>query len=60
MFVVKVTYDASNQQFRLVDPKVAQLLQDGELYLLVADFFPEDQEIEAGYIDFRNAEVGHA
>ena len=60
VFVVKVTYDAYNQQFRLADPKLAHMFEDGDMYLLVVDFFPQDCEVEGQFIDMCQAEIGHA
>ena len=60
MFIVKVAYDASNQQFRLTDPKLAHMFGDGDMYLLVVDFFPEDNDVEGQFIDLNQAEMGHA
>ncbi len=31
MFIVKVAWDARHQQFRLQDPKMAHMFQDGDL-----------------------------
>jgi hypothetical protein len=60
MFIVKVAYDAANQQFRLTDPNLAQMFADGDMYLLVVDFFPHDTEVEGQFIDLNQAEMGHA
>ena len=60
MFVVKVAYDAYNQQFRLLDQKLAHMFEDGDMYLLVVDFFPEADEVEGQFIDMNQAEMGHA
>ena len=59
MFVVKVSYDAYNQQFRLLDQKLAHMFEDGDMYLLVVDFFPHD-EVEGQFVDMNQADVGHA
>jgi len=59
MIHVKVAYDAYNQQFRLIDSTMSRLLEDGEVYLLVVDFFPtglSDDELTG----FTAAEIGHA
>ena len=61
MFVVKVAYDAYNQQFRLLDQKLAHMFEDGDMYLLVVDFFPEaEAEIDGQFIDMNQADMGHA
>jgi len=33
---------------------------DGDLYLLVVDFFPQDLEEEGQFIDLNQADIGHA
>ena len=60
MFIVKVCWDARNQQFRLMDPKLTQMFDDGDTYLLVVDFFPQDGDTESQLIDLDQAEMGHA
>ena len=60
MFVVKVAYDACNQQFRLLDQKLAHMFEDGDMYLLVVDFFPSDADVEGQFIDMNQADMGHA
>jgi hypothetical protein len=37
MILIKVKYDAYNRQFVLVDREMARSLEDGEIYVLVAD-----------------------
>ncbi len=60
MFIVKVAWDARNQQFRLVDQKLAHMFEDGDMYLLVVDFFPQDTQSDDQFIDLDQAEMGHA
>jgi hypothetical protein len=60
MFIVKVAWDARNQQFRLADPKLTNMFEDGDMYLLVVDFFPQDCEGDGQFIDLDQAEMGHA
>ena len=60
MFIVKVAWDALNQQFRLVDQKLAHMFEDGDLYLLVVDFFPQDSVGNDPFIDLDQADIGHA
>lgn len=60
MFIVKVAWDARNQQFRLQDTKLAHMFEDGDMYLLVVDFFPQDLEDDGQFIDLDQAEMGHA
>jgi hypothetical protein len=60
MFIVKVAWDVRNQQFRLMDPKLAQMFADGDMYLLVVDFFPQEIEDDSQLIDLDQAEIGHA
>ncbi|HYR44929.1 MAG TPA: hypothetical protein VER98_18005 [Terriglobia bacterium] len=61
MFIVKVAWDARNQEFRLLDPKLTNMFEDGDMYLLVVDFFPNDCDDGDGqFIDLDQAEMGHA
>jgi hypothetical protein len=62
MFIVKVAWDARNQQFRLMDSKLAHVFEDGDMYLLVVDFCPPpfDADTEGHFIDLDQAEIGHA
>jgi len=57
--MVKVAYDAYNQQFRLLDQELAHMFEDGDMYLLVVDFFPE-AEADGQFIDMNQADMGHA
>jgi hypothetical protein len=41
MILARVAYDACSQQFRLADPEMASIFQEGELYLLFVDFLPK-------------------
>ena len=59
MFIIKVSWDAQSQQFRLMDQKLANLFEDGDMYLLVVDFLPQDA-MEGQFIDLDQAEMGHA
>lgn len=58
MILVKVAYDAYNQQFRLVDQTHARIFDDGEVYLVAVDFFPTDWDDEE--VALPAAEIGHA
>jgi hypothetical protein len=60
MFIVKVAWDAQSRQFRLVDSKLAHMFEEGDVYLLVVDFFPQDLESDGQFIDLDQAEMGHA
>jgi hypothetical protein len=60
VFIVKVAWDAQNQQFRLVDPKLAHVFEEGDVYLLVVDFFPQDVSTDEQFIDLDQADIGHA
>ena len=60
MFFIKVAYDACNQQFRLMDPELSHMFEDGDTYMLIVDFFPENPKIEGQFIDLTQAETGHA
>ena len=39
---------------------MAHMFQDGDLYLLVVDFFPQDYDEDGQFIDLDQAEMGHA
>jgi hypothetical protein len=60
MFIVKVAWDAQNQQFHLTDQKLSGLFQDGDVYLLVVDFLPQESASDGEFIDLDQAEMGHA
>ena len=61
MCIVKVSWDARNQQFRLMDQKLAHMFEDGDMYLLVVDFLPQsDDAVDGQFIDLDQAEMGHA
>ena len=60
MFIIKVTWDARSQQFRLMDSKLTNMFEDGDLYMLVVDFFPQGEEMDGQFIDMDQAEMGHA
>jgi hypothetical protein len=60
MFIIKVAWDAGNQQFRLMDRKLAGMFDDGDMYLLVVDFFPQQSAAEGEFIDLDQADMGHA
>jgi hypothetical protein len=60
VLVVKVAYDAYNQQFRLIDQKMAQIFEDGDICLLVVDNFPPESEDDGQFIDMNQADIGHA
>jgi len=51
MFIIKVAWDAGNQQFRLMDQKMAHLFEDGDMYLLVVDFLPQNPDSDDQFID---------
>jgi hypothetical protein len=36
------------------------MFQDGDMYLLVVDFFPHDYDADGQFIDPDQAELGHA
>jgi hypothetical protein len=58
MILIKVAYDAYNQQFRLVEPTQARMFDDGEEYVVAVDFFPSDWD--TGELPISAAEIGHA
>ena len=37
MVLIRVEYDGYNRQFKIVDRELAHSLEDGEIYLLIAD-----------------------
>ena len=47
-------------QFRLMDQKMAHLFEDGDMYLLVVDFLPQNPDSDDQFIDLDQAEMGHA
>ena len=51
MILARVAYDAYNQQFRLADPEMAAMFEDGEFYLLFVDFLPQKVEAEDSGFD---------
>jgi hypothetical protein len=59
MILVKVAYDAYNQEFRLVDPQLNHMFDDGETYLLAVDIFPTEWEKDDA-LNYPPAEMGHA
>ena len=60
MFIIRVAWNAHNQQFQLLDPKLNHMFEDGDTYLLVVDFLPEDCDSDGQFIDLDQAEMGHA
>ena len=60
MIIVKVAWDARNQQFRLLDPKMAHVFEDGDMYMLVVGSCSPDSDTDGQYIDLDHAEMGHA
>ena len=42
MFLLKVQYDGYNKQFKLVESQEGHMLDDGEIYTLIADATTED------------------
>jgi len=60
MFIVKVAWDARHQQFLLMDSKLAHIFEEGDTYLLVVDFLPQDSDTDGQFIDLDQAEMGHA
>jgi len=60
MFIVKVAWDARSQQFKLVDHKLAGMFDDGDLYLVVVDLFPQESAVDSQFIDLDQADMGHA
>ncbi|HEY2383890.1 MAG TPA: hypothetical protein VGK48_22165 [Terriglobia bacterium] len=60
MFIVKVEWDAQNQQFKLMDQKLGGMFEDGDMYLLVVDYLPQESAGDGQFIDLDQAEMGHA
>ena len=60
MFIVKVSWDARNQQFRLMEQKLAHMFEDGDMYLLVVDFFPQESGAEDQFLNLNEMDIGHA
>ena len=60
MFIIKVAWDSRHQQFRLMDSKLAHMFEEGDTYLLVVDYCPQDSEMDGQFIDLDQAEMGHA
>lgn len=61
MFIVKVAWDAQSQQFRLLEQKLTNVFQDGDMFLLVVDSFPpEFDTADQRFIDLDQADIGHA
>jgi hypothetical protein len=46
MVLIKVQYDAYNRQFKILDRELARTLQDGEIYMLIADVSITDLELK--------------
>ena len=44
----------------VVDSKLGNMFEEGDVYLLVVDFFPQDAESDGQFIDLDQAEMGHA
>ena len=42
MVLIRVQYDAYNRQFKLLDRELLAALEDGEIYVLIADVSVED------------------
>lgn len=58
MVVVKVEYDSSTQQFRLVDSAHAGMFDDGGVYFLAMEIFPSKWDDDA--VAFSQADIAHA
>ena len=59
MILVKVAYDSQSQQFRLLDPDLNYMFDDGETYLVAVDIFPS-KFIDDDTVDVLPAGIGHA
>jgi hypothetical protein len=46
MVLIKVKYDGYNRQFKIVDRELVHMLEDGEVYVVLADVSVMD--LEAG------------
>jgi hypothetical protein len=62
MILVKVAYDRQSQQFRLLDPDLMHMFDDGETYLVAVDIFPSDSTdwLDDATVDVLPAGIGHA
>jgi hypothetical protein len=61
MILVKVAYDRLSRQFRLLEPDLVQLFDDGETYLVAVDIFPDAWTDNDGEnVDVLPAGIGHA
>jgi hypothetical protein len=62
MILVKVAYDSQSQQFRLLDPDLVHMFDDGEAYLVAVDIFPSDSTewLDNDTVDVLPAGTGHA
>jgi hypothetical protein len=43
-----------------VDQKLAHIFDEGDMYLLVVDSFPQESEDDTQFINLDQAEMGHA
>lgn len=43
-----------------MDSKLAHMFEEGDTYLLVVDYCPQDSEMDGQFIDLDQAEMGHA
>jgi len=59
MILVKVAYDRQSQQFRLLEPDLTQMFDDGETYLIALDIFPTEL-LDSDMVDVLSAGIGHA
>jgi hypothetical protein len=59
MILVKVAYDGQSQQFRLLEPDLTQMFDDGETYLIALDIFPTEL-LDSDRVDVLSAGIGHA
>jgi len=59
MILVKVAYDSQSQKFRLLDPDLLPMFDDGETYLVAVDIFPTDW-VDDGTVDVLPEGIGHA
>jgi len=64
MILVQVAYDRLSRQFRLLDPDLIHMFDDGETYLVAVDIFPTDcsgcSGDECDTVEVLPSGIGHA
>jgi hypothetical protein len=61
MILIQVSYDRLTRQFRLLDPDLIHMFDDGETYLVAVDIFPTDcSDDDCDTVEVLPAGIGHA